>query len=112
MNWNDEGKKIGKYAESLEHDTLKRGLVDDQIHSIGDDMGDLITKAYCTDGVDAAVGALVGYFDEYNKNRAAHGTPPLTPANATAHLPWAFKPEALKKNEIEEVRKGFRRLRP
>jgi hypothetical protein len=59
-----------------------------------------------------AVDALVGYFGEFNANRAAHGTPEFTSADATAQLPWAFKLNTLKKNKIDQVRKGFRQLRP
>lgn len=93
--------QIGRYRQ-----------INDQIHHIGDDMGDLITEAYRTVGVSAAVDALVGYFGEFNANRAAHGTPEFTSADATAQLPWAFKPNTLKKNKIDQVRKGFRQLRP
>lgn len=111
-DWTAEGKKLGKYAESLEYGTHPDGAVNDQIHHIGDDTGKLLAEAYHTDGLPAAVDVLVGYFDEYNANRAAHGTPELTAERASANLGWALPSDSLTPEQIEEIRQGFRQRRP
>lgn len=111
-NWYAEGMKLGKYAESLEEGTNSAEPVNDRIHHIGDDTGDLITRAYRTDGLSAATEVLTGYFDEFNANRTAHNRAALSPEHAAGNLVWAFKPQGLNVGEQEEVSRAFRKLRP
>lgn len=109
--WRIAGEKIGKYAAMLEHGTSKSLDVNDAFHHIGDDTGDLISRAYRTDGLEAAVAALEGYFGGFNAGRIKYGRSVISAMNATASLGFAFKSSGLNRAQQDEVREAFLELR-
>lgn len=98
--------KVGAYAAKLEMADEKRGS-QDNLHHLGDDTGDLVTKAYREHGAEAAAKVIEAYLVEFNSSRAAANLRPVSPQDSIANLGWAIKPQGLTDGEQDEVSSAF-----
>lgn len=58
----------------------------DHIQHVGDDAGDLITKAYRQHGADVAADVIEAYRAAFNASRSKVGIRQVSPGEAIAHL--------------------------
>ncbi|MBC9958368.1 hypothetical protein [Yimella sp. cx-51] len=108
-----EAKEIGALAANGEIVTTKPGQsVDDNIHHVGDDTGELITDAYRLGGAELAADVLDAYFAEFNRVRSTKGWTELSPTSAVKHLRWAIKSDGITPDEQKAVQDTFTARHP